>query len=137
VIGLQPAQPRAGEPISFILTAPGSTTAQLSYRTRGESDYQQVSALGKDGRFDFAVPGFGVKSPGLEYFVIARTDGGGQVGVAGAKDRPLAVGVEGLQHKPFYRRPWFWGTCAGAVVVAVIVGAVAGTAPAHLTIQHP
>jgi hypothetical protein len=137
---IDPASPVSGRPLVVSALAPGAASAQLFYRSVGQSSFHRVGALAEDGRIAISVPATDVKAPALEYYLLAL-DAVDQVKAqAGSQERWLRADVA-APRVPLYRRGWVWGTAAGATAAVVVVGVVAGLfaqpSTARVTIAHP
>jgi hypothetical protein len=146
---LAPANPRAGQPLTFTVVHPGgmARSVHLYHRAPGEPSYSEVSAppTGAD-RFELTVPGSAVRAPALEYYVTALDESNVALARAGTLADPLRVEVAAPPKKPVYKRGWFWGVLVGSAAVAAAVVAVAVVlttsspdpkAPADVTLIAP
>jgi hypothetical protein len=140
-VALTPTRPTAGRPLAVVLSSLHAATAQLLYRTRGKTVYDQLVAAVHDGKVEVALPGLNVQAPGLEYCVTALDEHGTTVGLAGSVEHPLAVDVEVPPRRPIYRRRWFVGTVSGLAAAGVVAAGIAlvvrFAAPVHVTVQGP
>src|SRR5262249_3507421 len=131
------------QPLALVLSALRGATAQLLYRTRGQTTYGQLVAQVRDGKLEIEVPAPGVQAPALEYCVLTLDEQGTLVGFAGSAEHPLAADVEGVPppRRPLYRRRWFLGTVGGLTAAGVLAGVIAVvvrvSAPVHVTVQAP
>jgi hypothetical protein len=145
VVALAPPRPKSGQAIALSLPAVGLTSVELYHRTRGAAGFARASATPRDGRVDFAVPGPDVRSPALEYYLVALDERGAPASYSGTAERPLFVDVEpdaprAARHRRYYQRAWFWIVVAGAAATVAItagVAATAGSSDAHVVINRP
>lgn len=131
-VELDPLLPIAGAAISVKAFSPAveekAASAQLYYRTAGQTGFSKVVGDGTAGRFSITIPGMSVTTPGLEYYVIALDAGGTPIAVAGDADHPLSTNV-GERAKSSKKAAVALGVAGGVVVVAVAVGLLVALMP--------
>jgi hypothetical protein len=136
-----PAIGRDGAPLT--LRVPESARAApmltLYHRSGGARAFSRVEAHRLDkGGYEVTVPGALVHPPTFEYYLVLLDRGGVPVAGAGSLGDPVRIPVQ-AQHKPVYKKAWFWGTIVGVAAAGALAAALAVTLkpadPAAVTVQ--